>query len=94
VLTREVTFTPSDSDQYEYPFPDESNAKLYARYRERADADPRLLVCGRLGEYRYFDMDQAIARALQLAERLLSEPADLRPGRPPVAAVPTAMKAA
>ena len=92
VLTREVTFTPSDSDQYEYPFPDESNAKLYARYRERADADPRLLVCGRLGEYRYFDMDQAIARALQLAERLLSEPADPGSPRPFSAAVPAAMK--
>jgi UDP-galactopyranose mutase len=92
VLTREVTFTPSNSDQYEYPFPDDANAKLYARYRERADAAPRLLVCGRLGDYRYFDMDQAIARALQLAERLLSEPADPGSPRPFSAAVPAAMK--
>ena len=74
VLTREVTTTPSDSNQYEYPFPDETNAQLYARYRVRAEATPRLLICGRLGEYRYYDMDQAIARALQLAERLLTEP--------------------
>jgi UDP-galactopyranose mutase len=74
VLTREVTVTPSDSDQYEYPFPDDANARIYARYRKRADATSRLMICGRLGEYRYYDMDQAIARATQLAERLLSEP--------------------
>ena len=74
LLTREITVTPADSDQYEYPFPNQTNAQLYQRYRARADADPRLLLCGRLGEYRYFDMDQAIARALQLTEQLLSEP--------------------
>ena len=31
------------------------------------------MICGRLGEYRYYDMDQAIARALTLAERILEE---------------------
>jgi UDP-galactopyranose mutase len=74
VLTREVTVTPADSDQYEYPFPDQTNAQIYQRYRERAESTPRLLVCGRLGEYRYYDMDQAIARAMQLAGRILEEP--------------------
>jgi len=73
VLTREITVNPPDSDQYEYPFPDENNAKLYDRYRARAEAAPNLLICGRLGEYRYYDMDQAIARASLLADQLLSE---------------------
>ena len=71
VLTREVTVTPDDPSDYEYPFPDEANARLYRAYRERAASDSRLLICGRLGEYRYYDMDQAIARAQLLATNLL-----------------------
>jgi UDP-galactopyranose mutase len=74
VLTREVTTTPLDSNHYEYPFPDDANASLYRRYRERAETVPNLLICGRLGEYRYYDMDQAIARALMLANQLLADP--------------------
>lgn len=71
VLTREITVTPTDPNNYEYPFPDAANARLYQTYRARADLVPDLLVCGRLGEYRYYDMDQAIARAQLLARRLL-----------------------
>jgi UDP-galactopyranose mutase len=72
VVTRESTVTPDDPNDYEYPFPDPQNARLYQRYAQRAAAIPDLLVCGRLGEYRYYDMDQAIARAQLLAERLLA----------------------
>jgi UDP-galactopyranose mutase len=72
VLTREVTVTPNDPNDFEYPFPDEANARLYSLYRQRADAIPNLLIAGRLGEYKYYDMDQAIARAWQLADRLLA----------------------
>ena len=71
VLTRETTVTPNDPNEYEYPFPDDANARLYKAYRERAAALSNLLVCGRLGEYRYYDMDQAIARAQLLARRIL-----------------------
>lgn len=71
VLTREVPFTPDNPDEFEYPFPDASNAVLYEAYRQRAESIPQLLVCGRLGEYRYYDMDQAIARAMLHARRLL-----------------------
>lgn len=69
LLTREVTVTPTDPNRYEYPFPDTVNAELYRKYRALADSIPDLLICGRLGEYRYFDMDQAIARAFVLAEK-------------------------
>ena len=72
VLTTEVTVTPSDPNEYEYPFPDSANQTLYRRYRDRAGKEPRLLICGRLGEYRYFDMDQAIARAQMLADRIIA----------------------
>lgn len=71
LLTDEITFTPEDPNEYEYPFPDDENAKLYSIYRGRADADEKLLICGRLGEYRYFDMDQAIARARYLTRKFL-----------------------
>ena len=71
VITRETSYTPSDAGDYEYPFPEVTNRNLYAKYRELAGATERLLVCGRLGEFRYFDMDQAIARALMVANRIL-----------------------
>jgi UDP-galactopyranose mutase len=73
VLTREVTINSTNPNQHEYPFPDQVNLDLYNRYRARAQATPDLLLCGRLGEYRYYDMDQAIARAMQLGEQLLAE---------------------
>lgn len=72
LLTTETPFSPTDPGRFEYPFPDDDNAQLYRRYRAMADDADRLLVCGRLGEYRYFDMDQAIARAMLLAERILN----------------------
>ncbi len=62
----------SDPDAFEYPFQNAANQALYQRYRLRAEQTPRLLVCGRLGEYRYYDMDQAIARALALSQRILA----------------------
>jgi len=73
IITREVPGAPRTPDHYEYPFPDQANKDLYRRYRAAAAAEPGLLVCGRLGEYRYYDMDQAIARAMLLARRLLGE---------------------
>jgi UDP-galactopyranose mutase len=78
LLTREVPITPSHADGCEYPFQDAKSRVLYRRYRARAEARADLLVCGRLGEYRYYDMDQAIARARVLAGRILRR-AGLRP---------------
>jgi UDP-galactopyranose mutase len=70
VLTSETPCTPVSSDHYEYPFPDRHNAELYSRYRAEADKIGDVLICGRLGEYQYYDMDRAIARALALAAEL------------------------
>jgi UDP-galactopyranose mutase len=81
VLTTESPYTPESPTDYEYPFPDDKNAQLYLDYRRRADTLERVLICGRLGEYRYYDMDQAIARSMALSERLLSTSAALRPAR-------------
>jgi UDP-galactopyranose mutase len=68
VLTTEVTVTPDSTEDYEYPFPDQENAKLYQKYREQATLISDLLICGRLGEYQYYDMDQVIGRAFKLVE--------------------------
>ena len=73
VLTRETTVTPNDPNNYEYPCPDVANTKLYKHYATRAQIIPNLLICGRLGEYRYYDMDQAIARALVLSRRIIAK---------------------
>jgi UDP-galactopyranose mutase len=73
VLTTETPYSPSNPSDYEYPFPDERNANLYASYRQRAASDERVTICGRLGEYRYFDMDQAIGRAMTIASNLLGQ---------------------
>lgn len=73
LLTREIPWSPSDRDGFEYPFQDATNRALYERYGARAEATPGLLVCGRLGEYRYYDMDQAIGRAMTLATRILRD---------------------
>ncbi|MBN1567775.1 MAG: NAD(P)-binding protein [Acidobacteria bacterium] len=71
LLTHETPFTASDPDQFEYPFPDRENLALYEKYRRLAEDCPGILICGRLGEYRYYDMDHAIARAMNLAELIL-----------------------
>jgi len=71
VLTRETPFSPLAPDEFEYPFPDWKNKGLYRRYRDRAEKLEDVLICGRLGEYCYMDMDQAIARALWQSESLL-----------------------
>lgn len=71
VLTFETPFTPTDPNEYEYPFPDRFNSKLYKHYRLLAGREKNTLICGRLGEYKYYDMDQAIGRALVLAERII-----------------------
>lgn len=70
VLTKEIPFSPNTTNDYEYPFSDKINTCLYKRYREYAESIPDLLICGRLGEYRYYDMDQAIERAMTLVQRL------------------------
>jgi UDP-galactopyranose mutase len=71
VLTHETPFTPDSPHQYEYPFPDKINKALYEKYKHDAEKLKKVLICGRLGEYRYYDMDQAIGRAMNFAADIL-----------------------
>ena len=54
-----------------YPVNDRRNGELYAKYRALADETPNVIFGGRLGEYRYYDMDKVIASALAATEREL-----------------------
>ena len=67
VISREYSSEWKPGDEPYYPVNDEKNSALYAEYRKLADAEEGVLFGGRLGEYKYYDMDQVIARALELA---------------------------
>lgn len=73
LLTHETPFTPENSVNFEYPFPDKINKHLYEQYKAEADNLNNVLICGRLGEYRYYDMDQAIGRAMKLASEIMEK---------------------
>ena len=49
---------------------DETNGRLYAQYKALAEQEPNVIFGGRLGEYKYYDMDQVIAVALQCSNVL------------------------
>lgn len=61
-------WTP-DKEPY-YPVNDAENTALYARYRELADRETRVIFGGRLAQYRYFDMHHVVREALNLARAL------------------------
>ncbi|MEP6684941.1 MAG: UDP-galactopyranose mutase [Parafilimonas sp.] len=73
LLTHETPFTPENSNQFEYPFPDKINKTLYEQYKADAEKLDNVLICGRLGEYRYYDMDQAIGRAMKLTSEIMEK---------------------
>ncbi len=71
VISREYSAEWKPGDEPYYPVNDEINNCLYARYRELADGESKVIFGGRLGQYRYFDMDAVIAEALKLSDALL-----------------------
>jgi UDP-galactopyranose mutase len=73
VLTKEIPYTPTDPNEFEYPFPDIQNRSVYNKYEKMALSNSKFLICGRLGEYRYYDMDQSIERAISLANKIVEE---------------------
>ena len=53
-----------------YPVNDEKNNALFEKYRELADKEENVIFGGRLGNYRYYDMDKVIAAALEQLEKM------------------------
>lgn len=66
VITREYSQEWQPGDEPYYPVNNERNQKLYEQYRVLAEQEPDVIFGGRLGEYRYYDMDQVIARAFEV----------------------------
>ena len=70
VISREYSSEWKPGDEPYYPVNDERNSALYQQYRKLAEKEKKVIFGGRLGEYRYYDMDQVIAAALEKAESL------------------------
>ena len=66
VISREYSSEWKPGDEPYYPVNDEKNSNLYREYKKMADAQEKVIFGGRLGEYKYYDMDQVIAAALEL----------------------------
>ena len=77
VITREYPAEYKRGMERYYPVNDEKNQQLYEVYRkkaeslnvERKDGEPEVIFGGRLGEYKYYDMDKVIASALKLCDK-------------------------
>ena len=71
VISREYSSEWKPGDEPYYPVNDAANSELYAKYKELADKESKVIFGGRLGQYKYFDMDVVVAEALAAAEREL-----------------------
>ena len=70
VISYEYSTEWKKGDEPYYPVNDEQNAKLYEEYKLLAQKEKKVIFGGRLGEYRYYDMDKVILSALQKVETL------------------------
>ena len=73
VISREYSSEWKPGDEPYYPVNDDRNSRLYAQYRQLAEAENHVIFGGRLGEYKYYDMDQVIAEALRRSGQELDE---------------------
>ena len=64
VITKEYPSEWEEGDEPYYPVNDERNNKLYEKYRELAEREENVIFGGRLGEYKYYDMDKIIEKIL------------------------------
>ena len=71
IITREYPATWKKGDEPYYPVNDDKNGALYARYEELAKQESKVIFGGRLGSYRYYDMDKVIGAALDMAKEQL-----------------------
>ena len=71
VISREYSSEWKPGDEPYYPVNDEKNGALYQQYKALADKEEKVIFGGRLGEYKYYDMDAVIASALDMCEREL-----------------------
>ena len=70
VISREYSSEWKAGDEPYYPVNDQKNGELYAEYQELAAAEENVIFGGRLGAYKYYDMDQVIRAALELVFKI------------------------
>lgn len=70
IISREYSSEWKPGDEPYYPVNDEKNGKLYEEYKKLADAENKVIFGGRLGEYKYYDMDVTIASVLNKCESI------------------------
>lgn len=68
IISREYSSEWKPGDEPYYPVNDIKNGLLYSEYKKLADAEEKVIFGGRLGEYKYYDMDQVIAAVLDRCE--------------------------
>lgn len=69
IISREYSSEWKKGDEPYYPVNDVKNNALYEQYRELAEKEERVIFGGRLGSYKYYDMDKVIAEALKMCEQ-------------------------
>ena len=71
IISREYSSEWTKGDEPYYPVNDDKNGALYAKYEELAKQESKVIFGGRLGSYRYYDMDKVIGAALDMVKRQL-----------------------
>ena len=71
IISREYSSEWKHGDEPYYPVNDEKNSALYSQYKELADKEDKVIFGGRLGEYKYYDMDATVASVLDKCEEEL-----------------------
>ena len=69
VISREYSSEWKPGDEPYYPVNDEKNSNLYAEYKKLAENEGNVIFGGRLGEYKYYDMDAVIDSVLKLVDK-------------------------
>ena len=69
IISREYSSEWKPGDEPYYPVNDAKNSLLYSEYKKLVDAENKVIFGGRLGEYKYYDMDQVIAAVLEKCEK-------------------------
>lgn len=70
VITREYPATWHKGEEPYYPINDTQNNKIYAQYAQRAKEEKNIIFGGRLGEYKYYDMDKVVEKALEKVDEI------------------------
>ncbi len=71
IITKEYPDTWNKEKEPYYPINNERNNQLYEKYKKLADNDTKVIFGGRLGQYKYYDMDKVIEEALDLCKKVL-----------------------